>query len=71
MIELEIMCYCTWCCSDNLGGLFEIHKPTQMDKGGKFLPMHSMKLDSITFHHGAGRSLGQDIFKMNGEKWLV
>lgn len=44
VIELEITCYYTLSYSHSLHGLFEIHEPTQMDKGVKFIPMYSVKL---------------------------
>lgn len=60
--------------SNSLHGLFEIHEPTLMDKGVKFIPMYNVKLHNITCHHRAGKNPGthgQDIFKMSREKYLM
>lgn len=57
MMELEIMCYYKLSYSNSLHGLFETYEPTQMGKGGKFIPMYNMKLHNITCHHRAGMNI--------------
>jgi len=75
MVELEMVCYYTLSLNFKCPcALFELHQPTQMDKGVKFVSVNSMKLYKHHLSHRARRNMGtrgQDFFKTSREKWFM